>query len=63
LTDGTGPSSNIPWQKLGPLHQFCILEELNEQVWVSLLQVVNHDGGGLLIVVADDHFAAILAPG
>jgi hypothetical protein len=25
--------------------------------------VVNHDGGGLLIVVADDHFAAILAPG
>jgi hypothetical protein len=62
LTDGTSPSSNIPWQELGPLHQFCILEELNEQVWVSLLQVTNQDGG-LLIVVADDHFAAILAPG
>jgi len=62
LTDGTGPSSNIPWQELGLLHQFRILEELDEQVWVSLLQVANQDGG-LLIVVADDHYAAILAPG
>ncbi len=32
LTDGAGPSPNIPWQELWPLYQFCILEELNQQL-------------------------------
>jgi hypothetical protein len=61
LTDGAGSSPNISRQELGPLHWFRILEELDEQVsGVSLLQMADHDGG--LLVVADDHFTAILAP-